>query len=348
MIEDVLALQDNEANKNSFYRAPVVTPTITHNGDHLTVKTVDAELNIGDLEETLLYIVATFKFVPIWLAQQWYAAFNRNDEVYDLLASMMATGVCWIESTAMGIFLRPTKLLLDMYKPAQTHYVQIPFGLLNHTCCEEQFVFDVMSGNVQSEFWQILESEELLPKYHPLNLTTNSRGTVIIHEGDFKANRFKPKELLMQDEDLRREIASGERYTSEFSDFSKFPIVYQENDGTIITQTPDLIIPVPRKDMQPCSYALELELSAKTPQKYKKIMLHYKNNIKFGKLYYLCGSTRIMTLVKNAFDEVGGLGTCKLFIVPVIPPAQSLEAFSKEDNIKQSKLLRLSINLAKG
>ena len=345
---DLIKLQDSEAVKNSFYRAPKISPTIVAHQNYIEVKTVDTSCKIQKIEETVLGIIADFKFAPYWLIQQWFEDFGFTNSFY-IVSDWISVGLVWVETSSMGVFIRPTKFLLDMFQIEKQFYEAIPFGLLNHTCSEEQIVFDMQMGNEHSELWQVIKNEDLLPCYHPLNFEPQKEnGTIVIREGNFKANRFKPQELIQKDEDLKREIKSGQRYTSEFSDFSLFPIVYVEQDtGEVITQTPDVLVPVPRKNGLAQSYAIELELSAKTQDKYVKIMQHYKDNIKFGKLMYLCGTKRIANMVKTAFQTVKGLGTCELYLMPFTPPALRLENFSMADETDQANMIKLSIKVNK-
>lgn len=339
---DLLKLQDSETVKNSFYRSPKITPHITLLKDKLEVKTIDHTVYITKLEEVILGIITDFKFCPIWLIQQWYEDFGINNS-YELIGELIQVGLVWAETSSMGVFIRPTKLLLDLYKEENTQYIDIPFGLLNHTCGEEQIVFDLQMGNEKSELWQMVKEEETLPCYHPLNLKIpDEKGTIVLREGLFKLNRFNIDELLRREDELNREIKSGKKYTKEFTDFSYFPIVNFTDDNNVITQTPDVLVPVPRQETLPQSYAIEIELSAKTAIKYNQIMKNYKNNPKFGKLFYLCGNQRIARLVKEAFKAVGGLGTCELFLLPFIPPAMRLSNYTSKDESNQADILSIS------
>lgn len=343
---ELLKLQDAEAVKNTFYRSPKVSPAIIHNGTYITVKTINNETNIYKLEEIVLGIIADFKFAPYWLIQQWFEDFNRNDS-FTKVSEWLSVGLVWIDSNALGLFIRPTKFLLDMYKIEDQSFVDISFGKLNHTCSEEQIIFDVQSGNPNSEFWQIIKTEDtLLPCYHPLEIEVeNDEGTIAIRESNFSVNRYKPKEIIQKDEDLAREIKSGERYTSEFADFSLFPIVGVDKNNSLVTKIPDVIVPVPRNNMLPQSYAIEIELTSKLPEKYTEIMLLYKDNIKFGKVFYLCGTARIARLIKEAFKEVNGLGNCQLYIIPFVSPAIKLISYSTSDKQEQTSLIDIFTNI---
>lgn len=340
-MNDILKLQDSESVKNTFYRAPKVTPTIEHKTTHLEVRTIDDSATIDKLAEVILYNIAEFKFAPYWQVQQWFEAFN--EDYFKRISDWISVGLVWAETTTMGVFLRPTKLLLNMFKTEDQVYRQIPFGLLNHTCCEEQLMFDIMTGNSQSEMWQILHSDNVLPCYHPLNIQPeNDSGTIAIREFNFKANRYNTAKLKEKEAELELDIKTGNAFTKEFEDFSLFPIVNYTDDGQLITQTPDILVPIPRQNKLPMSYAIELELSSKTSAKYLQIMKNYKNNIKFGKLYYLCGNNRIMKMVKDAYDAVGGLGTCQLYIVPFVPPANRLSNYTSKDEHRQRIMLDLT------
>ena len=44
-------------------------------------------------------------------------------------------------------------------------------------------------------------------------------------------------------------------------------------------------------------------------------------------------------LVRDAFDVVGGLGSCELYLLPYTPPAMQLSNYSISDEEEQGKLL---------
>ena len=337
-VTDLLKLQDAEVVRNSFYRHPKVTPNIEKYQDHVVVKTLDTECKIYKLEEVTLYIIADFKFAPVWLVQQWFELYGRDDYFQSVL-NWIAVGIVWTETTSMGVYIRPTKLLLDLFQIENDNYMAIPFGLLNHTVSEEQMIFDLHMGNKKSEMWQIIKDAEMLPVYHPLGIKVdNEVGTLALRETHFRLNRYDTKELVTRDLKIREEIEAKPKFTSEFSDFTMFPIV-SVYGKKVIVQTPDVIIPLPRKDGIAQSYAIEIELSPKSKEKYEQIMRNYKDNIKFGTLLYFCGTARIARMIREAFDVVGGLGTCELFLLPYTPPAMKLSNYSIHDEEEQGKLL---------
>lgn len=348
---DILKIQDSEAVKNSFYRAPKVTPSIVHMQTYIEVRTVDTVVELHKIEEVILSIVASFKFTPFWLVQQWYEVFDKKDNSFSIVYNWVKVGLVWIEATSLGLYIRPTKFLLDLFKvPTQT-YIPIPFGRLNHNVSEQQLIFDIQVGNKYSELWlNIKDIPNLLPCYHPLSIVPEQdSGTIILQEADFNINRFNVDVLLQREAELLSQIKLCKKYTHEFIDFTYFPIVnkiQKDNETIIDTQRPDNIIPIPRctNTGNPNSIAIEIELSPKTLDKYNNILLNYKNNIKFGKLYYLCGSDRIANMIRDAFKTVKSLGTCELYIIPFVPPALKLSNYTIQDEEFQKDLLEISSN----
>lgn len=345
---DILEMQDQEAVKNTYYRYPRVTPHINKFADFIEIKTIDHAVKLYKLDEVILYIIADFKFAPVWLIQQWCEDFNKNG--YNMIENWIRVGIVWAQPSSVGVFLRPTKFLFELFEIDKQFYIDIPFNLLNHTCAEEQITFDVMMGNPKSEFWNVIKNDKMLPCYHPLNIKVeNDSGTLIIREANFAINRFDHMELLRKNDLLKKDISTGKPFTAEFNDFSLFPIITFDDKNRLDTQKPDNIIPIPRIDGQAQSYAIELELTAKDAKRYNQIMKNYKNNLVFGKLFYLCANPRISRLVTEAFNEVGGLGTCKLYVIPYTAPAQRLSNYTHDDEESQKTILKISLrNTKKG
>lgn len=350
---DILAMQNSEEVKNTFYRYPRITPHINKFTDHLEIKTIDDTAELYKIDEIVLFIISDFKFAPVWLIQQWYEDFGKNG--YDVVKNWIKVGICWAEANSMGVFIRPTKFLLDLMTVDNKEYVDIPFGLLNHTCAEEQIVFDVMMGNPKSELWyNIRQNDVLLPCYHPLKLQVpDDKGTIVIREEHFKVNHYKQDEIKAKQDELIRSLKSATTpYTLEFQaddkgNFPYFTLVGWTDDNKMSTQKPDVVVPIPRVDGKPQSCSIELELTAKNPDKYDQIMKNYKNNLVFGKLFYLCGNSRIADLVITAYKKVGGLGSCRLFIVPYVSPAQRLSNYSIKDEETQKTMLKLTTTATK-
>lgn len=319
-----LDIQDQENVKNTYYRAPKVIPNIKKESDeYITIYNEEESVDLTNLEEAIFYILVLFKFIPLWLLEQW------AELSLETLLKYRDLGLVWFEETSMGVFLRPTRWLLDLYEVEDTRYIDIPFGLLNHTCAEEQLMFDITTGNPNSELWELIKGEKLLPRYHPLGIQPkNESGSIIIREQDFRIGfrRYQERELLEREEKIINQIKAGIEVTDEFSNFSMFPII-SSRDNKIVTQTPDLLIPIFRDKGKAKSYAIEIELSIK--QSYEHILENYKDNNKFGSLFYLVGNHQIANKIKKAYTKLGGLGSCELFLLPYQAPAQKLEYYFK-------------------
>lgn len=358
---ELLTLQDQEAAKNTFYRRPKKAPHIGIENGVLIFKTIDDIAYIRRIDEVVLQVLCEFTFIPIWLIQQWYQAFTLDG--YRAVISWIKVGLAWCEPTALGVYIRPTRFLLDQIFVESTDlktneekekekkdlefrkkFRGLPFNLMNHTCAEMQIMFDLMMGNEYSELWQLIKKEQYLPPYHPLKVAEeNESGTLVLPETLFRENRFKPEEIIAGQEMVRQDILAKKAFSAEFNDFSLFPIVNGfDKANKLNTQRPDLIVPIPRIDGVAQSYAIELELTPKTDERYEKIMRNYKDNDKFGKLFYLCASGIIATRVRNAYQKVKGLGTCRLFIIPYDPPAQQLSNFTFKDIEDQKNMIKLT------
>ena len=359
---DLLKLQDGEQVKNTYYRSPRVSPTIQMiSDDCLVVKTIDCSVEIRRIDEVILYILADFKFLPYWLIQQWTEDYLGSKSFgIEKVKKWIQVGLAWVDTAPTGVYIRPTRFLLDMFKDdvEYTNYITVPFTNLNHPLSEAQLMFDIQMGNPKSEMWNIIKEEPTLNCYHPLltalnsNPPENENGTIILREALFrKGTKYRSNDEWLEAESLiRNQIMAGNQYTEEFNDFTLFNIVtynQQENEkkDELYKQYPDLIVPLLRKDGRAQSYSIELELSAKDDGRYDAIMQSYKNNIKFGKLFYLCASQRISRMIKEAFQRAGGLGTCELYILPFTPPSMRLENFTAQDESDQLELFNTSMNI---
>jgi hypothetical protein len=339
---DLLQYQDQEAAKNTYYRSPKVSPSWEKREDCMIIRTAQLQVEIRYLQEVILGILASFKFIPFWLIDKWYKSEDKHYAKEEII-NWIGIGLVWVEPHPTGIYLRPTKFLLDLFQQEQTRYQQIPFNTLTHTLSEMEVMFQIQMGSEYSELWQIIKQEEnRLPKYHKLDIKDEDeyKGTIVIREGDFRANMMKRSdaELLEQEAIIKEQIQQQQRFTLEFEDFNAWPII-TSFDGVLTQQIPDLVVPIFREYGLARSYAIEIELTIKKYEDYVDIMTSYKNNNKFGKLFYLVGTAQIGDSVRQAFNEVGGLGSCELYVVPFTPPTLELGNFTYEDEQKQLDLI---------
>ena len=123
---DLLKLQDGEQVKNSYYRSPRVSPNIRKEGpDCLVVYTAEDRVEIRQLEEVILYVISEFKFAPYWLVQKWYDdVLNDAKKAFVAISSWLKVGLVWVETTPTGVYLRPTRFLLDIYNEDEVNTIK--------------------------------------------------------------------------------------------------------------------------------------------------------------------------------------------------------------------------------
>lgn len=352
--KELLALQNQEEVKNTYYRYPTIVPKATLYQDHMELSNNEIIVSIGKLEECILYILSLYKYLPVWLIKQWCAYMRRDG--YQIVEAFIKIGLVWAEPTAIGVFIRPTAWLFDIVdldEKERSSYTEIPFNLLNHTCAEEQIMFDIMMGNPYSELWITLASNNnrLLPAYHPMKINpTPDSGAFIRGEDAIRVDVSKPDTILDKYVNFRESIKNKSGFTEEFKDWTLFNIVnYNKDNNVVTTQRPDLIVPMARIEGRPQSASIELELTAKADYKYDNIMNNYKDNPVYGELYYLCGNATIADKVRKAFMRAEGLGSCKLFLVPYTTPAQLVTTLVQEaeDEKAAEKMLELTMKNTK-
>ena len=345
---ELLEIQDQDAVKNTYYRYPKVEPHLVKYTDKLEVKTIDDSVYLRKLDEVILYIIATFKWAPAWLIQQWFETYSVDG--YTQIEKWIKVCIVWAETGTMGVYIRPTYFLFSLMDVKETKWKNVPFNLYNHTCAEMQIVFDVMMGNPKSEIWYFIKNSDCLPTYHPLGIEViNDSGAPIFIEEEYKSS-LNPTIVKEAQDNLIQSIRMKRKFTEEFKNYSLFTLVSNDYNGNnkegVFTKRPDLVIPAFRKENgQPQSWAIEMELTAKF--KYDKIMQLYKNNLIYGQVLYLCGNNTIVEKVKKAYRETGGLGTCKLFVAPWAAPAQRITNYSEKEEKAFKILLKSTINNTK-
>lgn len=120
-------------------------------------------------------------------------------------------------------------------------------------------------------------------------------------------------------------MKNGETITPELLNFNQFVLVKKiDNTGTVKKDfsfhIPDMILPMTRLKGVPRSIAIEVELTNKR-YAYEETMTRYKDNNKFGTVYWLCNSPNISASLRNAHDLVGGTGACKTVLMEFVIPA---------------------------
>lgn len=302
-----------------------VVPSIKKDGDLLYLSTSDLSVCINSFDEILLTIIIKFLFMPIWLIKDCYCfAGNLYEDIEQKIQDWINIGIIWKEDSVTGQYVRPTYALFQLFGLNPYPYVNIPFNTLTHTISEEKVVFDIMSGNSD-----IIKREKInIPRISELGFSPSNYGTNVISEVDFKNPKLYTeeglKELELIENKINQGIANKEIITPELEDFRFFVLVKNTNNEKLNKKKynfhiPDLVIPLPRENGKPKSIAIEIELTDKR-YNYEETLLRYKDNNKFGVVYWLVASTNIANSIKLAYNKIGGTGSCRTVLSEFIIP----------------------------
>lgn len=301
-------------------------PNIKKEETTIKLSTADISVNIDSFDEIVLTIILKFLFCPVWLIKQfyqtWMIAGIENPE--DKINEWVSIGLVWKEAAVTGQYVRPTYLLFKLFGEAPESFYNIPFNTLTHTISEQKVMFEIMSGKSE-----ILKRESVLPRISELGFEDSETGTNVLIEPDFRNPKLlKPEgilELSETENSINKGMKEGAVVTPELEDFSQFTLVKKVNNTGVIKKdykfhVPDLIIPMIRNNGKPQSIAVEVELSNKR-YGYEETMKRYKDNNKYGAVYWLCNTPQITEALRSAYDAVDGTGTCRTVLMEFVIPS---------------------------
>lgn len=331
-VDSILASTGINAEKNTWERKNNVVPNIIKNDNYIVIRTDEEDVYLTKFEETILEIILSFTFSPVWLVKQWLGENIISDETEDdTIVSWINSGLIWSQNSVTGEYLRPTYLLFKLFDRKQEAFTDIPYNQLTHTISEQEISFSVMSGSSKSPINKAF-SNMYLPKFSPLGIEGNTNGTNIIREGEFRSvSLFMQKSIPEIEEiefNIEQMISEGKEVTPEFDDFKNFVLVNKQNNTGELKKDyrfhiPDLIIPILRTEGKANSISIEVELTDKRLNRYIDTLEKYKDNKKFGSLVWLTPSKSINKNLREAFKQVGGLGDTKMYIYEFEIPSPS-------------------------
>jgi len=305
-----------------------VTPSIKKENDVIIFSTADVQVSVDSFDEIILTIIIKFLFMPIWLIKQCYEnghVILGQQSIDDKINDWIKIGIVWKESSVTGQYVRPTYALFSLFGITPYPYTNIPFNTLTHTISEEKVMFDIMYGSSP-----IIEKEKIkIPRVSELGFPLNKEGTNVISEEDFRNPILYTAQGLKELERVENEINLGiktkAKITPELDNFKYFVIAKKKNNTgdakkDYIFHVPDLAIPLPRIDGKAKSVAIEVELTDKKVD-YQESLNRYKDNNKFGVVYWLCNSNAIAQSLKTAYKEIGGTGSCRVVLQEFIIPS---------------------------
>lgn len=321
-----------EAKRNTWgSRYHPTTPTIRKEGAIIKIIDNETVVEINYFDEIVLSIIMKFCFCPIWLIKKFYSDDSnflmQSQSIDDKINDWIKIGIIWKESAVTGNYVRPTYQLFSLFGESPYQYTSIPFNVLTHTIVEENIMFEVMTGKSQ-----IFENERknLLPRISELGFDDGNSGTNIIAEEDFRNPKLYTEEGIIELSETEHKINEAIKtknsiITPELTDFRQFVLVKKINNTGVVKQdykfhVPDLIIPCLRQNGQPKSIAIEAELSNKRTA-YLETMERYKDNNKFGSVYWLCNRSDTLQSLREAYKEAGGTGNTKTYLLEYLIPS---------------------------
>lgn len=336
LTNDFIQAGTRNAQENTWNnRYNSVIPSIKKDGNKIILSSAHETVELDSFDEIILTIIIKFLFAPVWLLKQFYNTWMIAglDDPEEKINSWVNIGLVWKEAAVTGQYVRPTYLLFKLFGQDPEKFYNIPFNTLTHTISEEQVMFEVMSGRGPiGEAILKREKVKLLPRISELGFDENNNGTNIITECDFRNPAlFKDegiKELNDTEHKINEGMRNGETVTPELEKFNQFVLVKKiNNTGTIkkdfVFHIADLIIPTIRNNGKPQSIAIEVELTNKRAVNYEETMKRYKDNNKYGAVYWLCNTPDIANNLREAYSTVGGTGTCRTILLEFTIPTPS-------------------------
>lgn len=306
-----------------------VIPSIVKTGESIKLSTASTSAEINSFDEIVLTILVKFLFLPVWLVYKFYDSDLKivgQNYVKEIISKWIKLGLAWMEDSVTGSYLRPTYALFELFGYDLCEYSNIPFNTLTHTITEEDIMFQIMSGQ-----HEIFKRESIkFPRISELGFKPSIDGTNVISEGDFRNPKLYTQgaidELNEIESAINENLASSnpKALTPELENFRYFTIAKKVNDTGILRKdwvfhVPDLCIPLPRENGYPKSIAIEVELTNKKVM-YTESLSRYRDNNKYGTVYWLVSSNAISQSLRNAYKEIGGTGSCKMKVLECIIP----------------------------
>lgn len=327
--EDEIIVGTKSAQANTWgNRYNYVVPSIKKEGATITFSTSDVSLQINSFDEIILTIIIKFLFMPVWLIKKCYGesiGIAGFEDIDIKINNWIKVGIISKEDSVTGQYVRPTYALFTLFGLDPYPYTSIPFNTLTHTISEEKVMFDIMAGNSD-----IIKRENIkIPRMSELGFEPYRIGTNVIAEGDFRNPILYTQngidELNRVENEINQGIINGVNFTPELENFRYFIIAKKINSTGIpkkdyLFHLPDLVIPLPRINGKSKSIAVEVELTNKRVN-YEESLNRYKNNNKYGAVYWLCNSSAIVQSLKAAYEAVGGTGDCRMMLSEFVIPS---------------------------
>lgn len=291
------------------------------------LKSDSGTLEIDSFDEVVLYIITSYRFCPSWLAKQWYntkTTIISGDVGQSRLREFINMGLIYEFPSAVAVFLMPTDRLASLFGIKLGGFNNPPYNTLTHTISEEQVMFECLTG--QADY---ISDINCIP--HMSFLGLGPIGSECVPELEYSVTNktFKNEIEKYNDQEyhLFKQMTDGSDNPITDVDLRQRSLVIHKkvDQYDYDIKIPDLAVLAPREIRDdgikyPKSIALEVELTRKGVEKYKKILDIYWDNLKFGRVVYLVNDKKTSEQLSEAYKYVydkndGDCQTCELKIV---------------------------------
>lgn len=346
----ILASMDSQIVLNTYNLITTAVPELKRESDSLFIVFGDTSEKITYFDECIFKTLCEFTYIPLWYIIDEMKSLDIYSDPKGKVKNWKNLGLVFIDQQTIGEFIRPTNYLYQILQLKKKKYESIPFNMLSHTMSKLDIYVKSMLGisnevndlfdeqfrdkeNIDSLIFEPIDvlSVKTSDNNFVLNLLEgnklpdfiingNKRYLKVIDEKDIKIAKNNTAAISKIENQIISEIKSGNIYTSELKNSSFFYVAINEGDGYIL-QFPDLIIPIKRNSNgSPNSIAIEMELTCKNIENYKRNLKKYKNSLKFGSVIWFCGSNRIKKTITEAYKTIGGTGFTSTYLYDYVPP----------------------------
>lgn len=306
----------------------------------------EGKLSLSIFDEIVLYIIAKYRFCPVWLARQWYESNNRGvtlgqDTYKEKLRSFINFGLIYEFPSSVSVFLMPTDKLASLFNIKLGVFADPPYNTLTHTISEEQVMWEFMSGHHPS-----LNTLPHFPYISEFGLGEYEKGAKILPEIDYSVKNSYLKKNITEFNDrearLTQEMLEGKLITSVDIVENHLAIYKKVDSDEYDVKVPDLVMLAPREMKDgiavPCSTAIEVELTNKRKDDYVRLLDLYWDNLKYGHCLYLVSNSKIKDNIINAVEQIydkhqkdGVEQLCEFEVREFIPPSNEQEMIGVYD-----------------
>jgi len=351
----ILANMDTQIVINTYNLISTSVPELIRENGSLYLSCGNIREEITYIDECILLSICEFTYIPLWYIIGLYKELDIYSAPIEKIKRWKKLNLIFVDQQTIGEFLRPTNFLFQLLQQKRKKYEVIPFNMLAHDMSKMDIYIKAMIGtseeirdvlnedfNKNKEFpddpmeAHIIEPIDILNvrkarNNQVLNLLEGEKlpefmingleySLKVIDEKDIKISRTNTDKISSIENTIKDQLKARQLNTEELSDPSYFFCAVAEGEGYIL-QFPDIIIPMKRrKNGKPCSIAIEMELTCKPLENYKKNLKKYKNSLKFGSVIWFCGDNKIKKTLTQAFKEIGGTGFTNTYLYDYSTP----------------------------